>query len=190
MVSSWRWTRSPTRTSIQAPIASRFGTRLRRARTASQCAHRLGTRAVACEPTLRHSSTGLATVHLHEVEQPVEVEVDERRAPSPRSKSTIPAASAACDERAVGLTEEQVARVARRRTPSWASTLPFETKRSTKPSLLTSANSGCHAVEGRVSPPRSGRWARHPAPQGDVVVASGAIRRPRSGSGACCRPGS
>src|SRR6266571_2843646 len=40
----------------------------------------------------------------------------------------------------------------------WSVTLPFDMKRSTKPSLFTSANSSCHAVDGRVSPPVNG-WA-------------------------------
>jgi hypothetical protein len=87
----------------------------------------------------------LAAVDLDEVEQPVEVEVDQRRPARARSGRCRPPPR--LDERAVGLAESRLLG-SRRRGRAAASTLPLATKRSTKPSLLTSANSACQAVEG------------------------------------------
>ena len=46
---------------------------------------------------------------------------------------------------------------------SCASTLPLATKRSSRPSLLTSANWACQAVDGSASPPVNGRCAVTPS---------------------------
>ena len=109
-------------------------------------------------PTFRHSCDVHAADDLDEVEQAVEVEVDERGAAGPvevddpglprRPRRTCrrPGRSAGCSG------------------PSWRSRpaprrCPCETNRSMKPSLLTSSNSGCQAVDGSTSPPVNGRCA-------------------------------
>ena len=102
--------RSPSLTSIQAPIASGLGPSLRR-RTREPVAHRLRLSASPA-PTLRHSGTFSRAVHLDQVEQAVEVEVDQRR-PAAARRVDDAGCLGALDERAVGLAEKQVARVLR-----------------------------------------------------------------------------
>src|SRR5665647_66517 len=57
-----------------------------------------------------------------------------------------------------------------------AVTLPLEMNRSTKPSLLTSWNSGCQAVDGRTSPPVNGCAAFTPRSRSRVAI--GRLGRP------------
>ena len=80
-----------------------------------------------------------------------------RAAPRPRSKSTMPGRLGRLRR-----TSRRAGRGAGCSGPACAksgcaSTLPFEMNRSMKPSLLTSSNSGCQAVDGRASPPANGR---------------------------------
>ena len=68
-------------------------------------------RSASPAPVLRHSVTGSAAVDDDEVEQPIEVEVDERRAACPLVADDA-GRLGTFDERAVGLPDEQVAGVA------------------------------------------------------------------------------
>ena len=129
-----------------------------------------------------------AEVGLNEVRQAVEVEVRQRRAPAPRRSSRTPGRLGGLDERPVGLAEEQVRSGRGSRTPGSALMLPLDTNRSTKPSLLTSSNSGCQAVDGSASPPVNGAGAFDAALERDVAVGGLGRARPAA-SGACCRPG-
>ena len=118
----------------------------------------------------RQIRTRRAVVDLDEVEQPVEVEVREGRAAT-AVEGHDARLLGALDERPIGLAEQQVARIAPGEVGHRRSTLPLETNRSMKPSLLTSSNCGCHAVEGRIVSPVNGRCRGHPALERDVAVA-------------------
>ncbi len=112
-------------------------------------------------PTLRHTVDRRTPVDDDDVEQAVEVEVDDGRASRalearrcqptrpPRRTSRPPDRSAGCWGR------RSPARPVRRRSPSSRTGRRW-------PSLFTSANSGCHAVEGSTSSPVYGRCAVTP----------------------------
>ena len=97
----------------------------------------------------------IAVVDLDQVEQPVEVEVGQR------SAAALGEARGSRPRRPPRRTSRPAGRGTGCSGPSWrsraaASTLPLDTNRSMNPSLLTSWNSGCQAVDGSVSPPVNG----------------------------------
>ena len=102
--------RSPTRTSTHAPTASTLGAGWR-SRTATQLPIAAGASASPA-PTLRHTDDRLDAVDDDEIEQPVEVEVDESGAAGPVVADDA-GVLGALDERAVGLADQQVARITR-----------------------------------------------------------------------------
>ena len=103
-----------------------------------------------------------ATRDLDQVEQPVEVEVDERSAAT-QLVAQDAGLLRALDEGAVGGAQQQVAGVLLGVVLGTPPMLPLDTNRSMRPSLLTSANSGCQAVDGQGSPPANGCAAPTPA---------------------------
>ena len=125
--------------------------------------------AASPDPTFRQTRTGAPRLTSTRSSRPSTLK-SARAAPRPRSKVDDPGR--------VGRflrTSRRAGRGGGRSGPSGRSraarsTLPFETNRSTKPSLLTSWNSGCQAVEGSdvAAGERPGR--RHPALEGDVAV--------------------
>ena len=187
-VSSRRSVVSPTLTSIQAPIASRFGPGWV-SRSAEPVARPAPDAAAPpSTPTFRQTRTGVVVEDLDEVGQAVEVEVGQGRTAAARVVEDA-GRLGDLDERAVRLAEEEVATGRGSRSPACWSTLPFETNRSMKPSLLTSWNSGCQAVDGSGSPPVDGRVADDAALERRGRDTSAATGR-RAGSGGRSRPGS
>ena len=101
---------------------------------------------------LRQSSAGAWRVDDDEIDTPIEVEVCQRRAARGQEAGhTGPVARFI--ESTVRLLQEQIVGGSRRAKSGIAQTLPLATKRSTRPSLLTSSNWACQAVEGMISPP-------------------------------------
>ena len=100
---------------------------------------------------LRQTCAGRIAVDDHQVEQPVEVEIGERRAarlPMLAMPALSPASvnlpSACCSSRLLG---SFIAK------SGISPTLPLATNRSTRPSLFTSSNCACQAVLGFRSSP-------------------------------------
>ena len=143
-------------------------------RTASQLPIAAGASA-SPEPTLRHTRDRLDAVDDDEIEQPVEVEVDERGAAGP-VVADDPGRLGALDERAVGLPDQQVAGVTRWRSPPVRRRCPWRRTGRAKPSLLTSANSACHAVDGSDVAAGVRPVGGDAALEGDVLVRR--LRRP------------
>ena len=123
-------------------------------------AHRLGCVGVAPSDVAPQRDRRVA-VDDDEVEQPVEVEVDEGGASRPL---------VADDPGGLGPLDEACRRAGRSagcwghgsRSPPPPRRCPWRRTGRRRPSLLTSANSSCHAVDGRTSPPVNGRCAVAP----------------------------
>ena len=164
---------SPARTSTQAPIASRFGAWLAQP-DAEPVAHRLPGRRPCPHPTFRQSATfGRRWLTSTRSSRPSRLK-STSAAPRAAREVDDPGLLGALDERPVGLAEQQVARVLHG-VVGLRVDVALATYRSMRPSLLTSSNSGCQAVDGRSSPPSNGRVAVTPR-EGDVAVRR--LRRP------------
>ena len=139
-----RWaTLSPVRTSTHAPIASGLGP------GCSSQARPNGPWAPVCGLAGAHVPPQAhvpSTVDLDEIEHAVEVQID-HAAPRPRIDCTMPAAPPLSRTSRLPLPSSRLFGSLRREV-RLVSTLPLETNRSTNPSLFTSWNSACHAVDG------------------------------------------
>ena len=179
--------RSPTRTSIQAPMASRFGAGLRELHRRASGPSAPGA-AASPAPTLRQSLTFSRRVDLDEVEQAVEVEVDQGRAPRarrsrrcrpssapstkvpsgwPRSRLLGSFAAKSGMRLDVALGDEQVDEA-----------VVVDVRRTRRARRSRAAS----------SPPAKG-GARSRRGRSAMSVVGGPGRRRRPASGACCRPG-
>ena len=157
-VISCRWTASPAFTSTIAPIASRLAPACRR-RSDSQLPIGAGDPAVPA-PTLRQTRTGSPRFTSTRSGSPSRLR-SASDAPLARAKFRIPADSAPSTNDPSGWPRSRLLG-SRLAWSGIALTLPLDTNRSMNPSLLTSPNSGCQAVEGSASPPVNGCAAATP----------------------------
>ena len=165
----------PVRTSTIAPIASGFvpawwsGATIQRPSSAGALA--------VPPPTLRQTLTGFVRNTSTMSSRPSWLR-STTAAPRPRSNWSSPAAFVASLNVPSGCWSSSCDGSFARTRPA-APRCPWSGTGPRAPSLLTSSNAGCQAVDGNGSPPLTGLAAFTPAREGDVLVrrAGGAVHQ-------------